>query len=41
MSEFREPHSFELARGPLFVGGIALDIAADGSASGARFAATL
>jgi len=41
MSGFREPHSFELARGLLFVGGIALDITADGTATGERFAATL
>jgi metallophosphoesterase (TIGR00282 family) len=41
MSEFREPHSFELARGALFIGGIALDIAADGTAIGERFSATL
>ncbi|MBV8172781.1 MAG: YmdB family metallophosphoesterase [Candidatus Eremiobacteraeota bacterium] len=41
MAEFREPHSFELASGPLTVGGIILEIAEDGSAMGERVAPTL
>ena len=38
MREFREPHRFELAQGPLTLGAVLLEIGADGKTTAARFA---